>query len=59
MENLELYKYEILKNVIKSNIEIDKKGIITADYRLGEEIVKVIKYADTKFYNELQQRAEQ
>lgn len=56
----EITKFKILKNVIKDNIEIDERGNATAYYNLADELIKVIKYTDEKFYNEIkQQKAEQ
>lgn len=57
---IELYKFKILKNVIKENIVINDNGEIDTTLYLSDEIIKTIKYIDIKFYNELkQQGAEQ
>ena len=54
-----IMKFNILKGFIKENIKIKKDGIIKTNVFFDEELVKLIKYTDKEFYNELQQRAEQ
>jgi hypothetical protein len=54
-DKIELYKYRILKNVIKDNIRINEEGKTETSVFLSDELVKTIKYTDTKFYKELQQ----
>ena len=55
-EKIELYKYEILKNVIKDNVVINDNGEVDSTLYLSDEIIKAIRYTDTKFYNELKQQ---
>ena len=50
----EILKLRTIKKFIKHNVEKDDKGLKT-DYYFGENLLNLIKYIDTEFYNELQQ----
>ena len=52
----ELTKYKILKNFIKENIKIDDKGKVETNFYIADDLVKLIKYIDKNFYNELEQQ---
>jgi hypothetical protein len=46
---------EIIKNYIKDKISKDENGELKGDLFFTEDLLKLIKYIDKEFYNELQQ----
>ena len=59
IDKVELYKFRIFKNFIKENVVCEKRDLKIDNIFFKEDLLKLIRYIDTEFYNELQQGAEQ
>lgn len=45
-----------IKRLIKDNVSADEKGELKASIFFAEDLLKLIKYIDIEFYNELLQQ---
>lgn len=50
---------KIIQNFIRENTTLNEDGKIETGFLFGSDLLKLIKYIDTDFYNELQHRAKQ
>lgn len=47
---------QIIQNFIRENTTVNENGKLEAGLLFGSELINLIKYIDTDFYNELQHR---
>ncbi len=46
---------KVIKEYIKDRVHINEQGKLETDIYFSDDLLKIIKYIDAKFYKELQQ----